>query len=193
VFGQCDAAQSHLARHGVGPGDLFLFFGWFRAVERVNGEWRYVPGAADVHAIFGWLQVDEVVAVGEAQLRAHPWLAYHPHCHGSFGANNTIYTARPRLALGEEALALPGAGAVAAFHPARRLTAPGAMRRSEWRLPPWCFPRGGVTPLSYHQHVRWSRAGDSVTLTSVPRGQEFVLDTAAYPEALAWARELLAR
>jgi hypothetical protein len=29
-FGQTDAAQTHLEGCGVGRGDLFLFFGWFR-------------------------------------------------------------------------------------------------------------------------------------------------------------------
>lgn len=37
AFGQVENAQSHLQNQGVGPGDLFLFFGWFRSVERVYG------------------------------------------------------------------------------------------------------------------------------------------------------------
>src|SRR6266436_9207163 len=28
IFGQADAAQSHLTNQGIGPGDLFLFFGY---------------------------------------------------------------------------------------------------------------------------------------------------------------------
>jgi hypothetical protein len=30
MFGQSNAASSHLLNHQVGPGDLFLFFGRFR-------------------------------------------------------------------------------------------------------------------------------------------------------------------
>ena len=30
AFGQIDAAQGQLRNQGVGAGDLFLFFGWFR-------------------------------------------------------------------------------------------------------------------------------------------------------------------
>ena len=37
LFGQAGAAQTVLARAGVGPGDLFLFFGWFRQATRVGG------------------------------------------------------------------------------------------------------------------------------------------------------------
>ena len=36
-LGQTGAAQSHLESQGVGPGDVFLFFGWFRQVERHRG------------------------------------------------------------------------------------------------------------------------------------------------------------
>ena len=46
AFGQVEIAQRHLENQGVGPGDLFLFFGWFRAVEPGNGgTWRYVRNA----------------------------------------------------------------------------------------------------------------------------------------------------
>ena len=47
AFGQVESAQSHLEKPRVsGPGDLFLFFGWFRAVERANGgSWKYVRNA----------------------------------------------------------------------------------------------------------------------------------------------------
>ncbi len=37
AYGQQGPAQGHLARQGVGPGDLFLFFGWFRPVKPCGG------------------------------------------------------------------------------------------------------------------------------------------------------------
>jgi hypothetical protein len=33
LFGQCGAAQTHLANQGVGIGDVFLFFGLYREEE----------------------------------------------------------------------------------------------------------------------------------------------------------------
>ncbi|HLX05396.1 MAG TPA: hypothetical protein VKR28_07665, partial [Candidatus Binatus sp.] len=60
IFGQAAAAQSHLARHEVGCGDLFLFFGCFRQAEKVGGEFRFVRDAPKLHVIFGWLQVGGV-------------------------------------------------------------------------------------------------------------------------------------
>ena len=41
AFGQIDAARTHLCNQGVGIGDLFLFFGWFRETEYKNGESKY--------------------------------------------------------------------------------------------------------------------------------------------------------
>jgi hypothetical protein len=191
VFGQCGAAQSHLARYGVGPGDLFLFFGWFRAVQAVGGRWRFVPHAPDLHVIYGWLQIDEVLGVEAALTHTHPWLAEHPHLHGRYGPNNTLYTATSRLDLGSHTLSASGGGALARFRPELCLTQPEATRRSTWRLPPWCFPRADATPLTYHEASRWTRNGEHVALASVPRGQEFVLDTTLYPEAIGWVQALL--
>ena len=63
MFGQVGAAEKHLENRGVGAGDVFLFFGLFRNVEKSAGRWTYVRGALPVHVIFGWLQIAERVAV----------------------------------------------------------------------------------------------------------------------------------
>lgn len=44
AFGQDSTAQRHLARQGVGPDDLFLFFGWFKQVESCAGTWKVHRG-----------------------------------------------------------------------------------------------------------------------------------------------------
>jgi len=41
VFGQEGGSASHLIKKNVQRGDIFLFFGWFKEVEKVNGKWRY--------------------------------------------------------------------------------------------------------------------------------------------------------
>ena len=66
ALGQTGAAQTHLLGQDVGLGDVFLFFGWFREVEEHQGIWRYVPGAPDLHVIFGWLEVGAVIPLGSA-------------------------------------------------------------------------------------------------------------------------------
>jgi Nucleotide modification associated domain 3 len=64
ALGQISAAQSHLANNGVGVGDVFLFWGLYRrAVRCQKGTWTFT-GSAE-HRLFGWLQVDEVLTIGE--------------------------------------------------------------------------------------------------------------------------------
>lgn len=66
AFGQVKGAQSHLVRQGIRRGDLFLFFGWFRETEFLdNGKLRFKPTAPDLHVIFGWLEIADVLRVGK--------------------------------------------------------------------------------------------------------------------------------
>ncbi len=192
VFGQSGASQSHLARQGVGVGDLFLFFGWFRRVGQIDRRWRYLRDAPDLHVIFGWLQVGELARVDNSLRARHPWLSYHPHLSNHRARNNTIYLRAPTLALA--GLRASGAGVFHRFHPALQLTADGYSRRV-WKLPRAFAPRDGRTPLSYHADpCRWTPDGrDRVLLRTAGRGQEFVLDCDEYPAALPWLRELFAQ
>lgn len=197
AFGQTAAAQAHLENQGIGPGDLFLFFGWFREVEHAGGTWRYRRSAPDIHALFGWLQVEERVTVGNdasAAVQRHPWLAGHPHIVGAASyssSNNSIYVGRKVLRLAGKDLEIPGAGVLSRFRRDLQLTAPGRTR-SWWRLPAWFHPRAGRPVLSYHTDPkRWSLEAESTTLRIVDKGQEFVLDTAQYPEAISWVAKLL--
>jgi hypothetical protein len=192
IFGQDSAAQSHLARHGVGPGDLFLFFGWFREVAYAAGRYRFRQGAPDRHVLFGWLQVGESVPVGQGGADVPAWARYHPHYDAPFGRTNTMYLARPTLALDGVPPTIPGAGVFARLRPALGLTAPDSRLRGVWRLPAWCAPRAGHFPFTYHPRPQsWQPQADHTRLRSAGRGQEFVLDTAHYPEAIGWARTLI--
>jgi hypothetical protein len=191
LFGQANGEQTVLAREGIGPGDLFLFFGWFRQAEPQGRGFRFARGAPDLHVLWGWLQVDTVLSVATA--RAPTWATYHPHIAAAdHRTNNAVYVARDRLTLGGTATARPGAGAFVAYDDRLRLTKPGRTR-SHWTLPAWFAPGPDRPPLGYHaQPTRWIPAGDRVELKSVARGQEFVLDTRRYPEAISWVRDLLA-
>lgn len=197
AFGQTAAAQAHLENQGIGPGDLFLFFGWFREVEQIGGVWRYKRSAPNLHTLFGWLQVDERVTVGHdagPAVKHHPWLAGHPHIAGAesySSSNNSIYIGRETLTLSGKDLKLPGAGVMSRFRKDLQLTAAGRTR-SWWRLPSWFHPQAGRPTLSYHvDPKRWSLEADATVLRIVDKGQEFVLDTSHYPEANAWVANLL--
>lgn len=195
AFGQARSAQGHLARQSVGPGDLFLFFGWFRRVERAaDGGWRYVDGSPDVHRLFGWLQVAEVVAVGSdyANVRAaRPWLSAHPHLHGPGWSHNTIYVSTRTLTIDGAELAVRGGGVFSNADDQLTLTAPEAASRTHWKLPGWFLPADGRPLLSQHgDEGRWRRDGPWVHVRAVARGQEFVCDVDGIPEAAAWLRGL---
>jgi hypothetical protein len=192
LFGQEGAAESHLENQGVGTGDVFLFFGLFREVERLAHRWRYLPGSRPKHVIFGWLQVAERVAVSNWPTNA-AWALYHPHFRREQHPRNVVYVAAERLALpGMKPCAIPGAGLFPRFRPELRLTEPQRSRPGLWLLPQWFHPKGRASVLSYHGKLsRWHTSKAGVTLDCVSRGQEFVLDCDDYPEAGEWLRDLL--
>ncbi|MEO8120964.1 MAG: hypothetical protein ABI606_16790 [Rhodoferax sp.] len=194
-FGQVGSAQSHLANQGVGVGDLFLFFGWFRPVELNQGCWRYVAGSKSFHSLFGWLRVAEVICVDEKELQNFPnWLADHPHvAHADrfIGKNNTLYVAGDGRRLENSVVELPDAGMFKQWSPSLKLSAEGKSK-SVWNVPTWLEPTQGRPPLTYHSNNdRWTRDGNALNLATVAKGQEFVLDASYYPEAFPWALQLI--
>jgi hypothetical protein len=208
AFGQCGSAAGVLHNNNVGIGDLFLFFGWFRQCEVAGGIYRYVPGALDIHALFGYLRIGSIIQIEKDPIP--DWAQEHPHLHGKRQGKNVLYVAADSLGLpGIEHL--PGAGTFRHFNQALQLTAPGQNRsifmefnesttpgqnRSIWRVPRWMYPDGEKPPLSAHKKMsRWKQASDDsgafCYLESVAKGQEFVLDTEHYPEAIEWTVSIL--
>ena len=178
VFGQTDAAQSHLIRQGVGVDDLFLFYGWFREIELRAGRYRYVRGAPDLHIIFGWLRVGEIVT-NPATAKVAAWARGHPHVRADLGPLSTLYLSKNRQA-----------GAFPKKRPDLILSAEGRSR-SIWSLPRWAHPHGRASTLSYHGRLdRWSRSRGATLLRTAGRGQEFVWNGSHYPEAVEWAEAI---
>ena len=162
LFGQCGAAQTHLANRGVGVGDLFLFFGLFRA-----------PGERPHHRFFGYLRVVEMVAIATASAERLQALSAHrhPHALGPHGSNDVIYVG-------------PGRTAQNAAD-TLRLTVPEGPP-SLWAVPDWLAEAG----LSYHDRAdRWLVGG---RLRSASRGQEFVADIGDRARPRAWAEDMIA-
>lgn len=197
LFGQVGSAQSELRT--IRPGDLFLFFGWFREAEKLAKAFRFRPGAPDEHHLWGWLQVgavhrlDDALESGELT-SAH---AHHPHVsHAHTRSNNTLYEALPSLSF---APALPGAGVFSRASDRTRLTAPGAKSRSEWLLPSF-FLDTGLTRFNFSPEF-WDVQGNSIR-SIAPRckgcgastyGQEFVFETGASKRSVhAWLRVIFA-
>ncbi len=127
VFGQADAAQSHLENQNVTIGDIFMFFGWFRKTEIDNGNLKYEKGTKDAHMLFGYLQIGKIVQGMDKM--DYSW---HPHSY-RWGKNDTMYVASDRLIIDDEDTGLPGAG-VFKYSDELVLTMPG-MAKSRWKLP----------------------------------------------------------
>jgi Nucleotide modification associated domain 3 len=192
IFGQGNPqARAHLQRCGVTVGDLFLFYGWFREAERHDGKYRYKSDAPDIHVIYGWLQVGLVVSCNDLRLSDITWARYHDHFRWHDG---TAYIASETLHLGYDLEGIAGAGHFTHYSGRLRLTAPGSERRGLWQMPGWFRPRNGCFPITYHRdRTRFSRRGNKTIVRSAARGQEFVLDSREYREAIAWARRLLVK
>jgi hypothetical protein len=145
IFGQCGAAQSHLDKQEVGlreeDYDLFLFYGYFRAVGSAFQSSRQFR---EGHVIFGWLQIQERCLVSEARSEFE-WASYHPHIRLPAPQrvsnemkrrkrkpdNNTIFLARDSLSF---LPSISGGGVFRTFDARLCLTASpmGAVRRSLW-------------------------------------------------------------
>jgi len=190
IFGQAGAAQSHLARHEVGVGDLFLFFGCFRHAEQVGGAFRFVRAAPKLHVVFGWLQIGRVTRATGGVSAEIPWALGHPHlATPERYKNNTLYFASDRLSsIGIDA---GGAGTFDRLAPEQILSQTDPyIGGSKWLLPRWFNP-DGRPPLSYHSKAaRWRACETSVRVQSAYPGQEFVLDVDEYPEARVWLRSI---
>ena len=192
IFGQTGQAQSHLRNSGVGPGDLFVFFGLFRQIERVNGAYTWKRHSRPCHLLWGWLQVKKILHLADFPAKGYEWARYHPHFHRGEDPNNVLYFGRRHLRLAGQTGNLPGAGAFSSFSKRRQLTKPCSEKVSLWELPGWFHPGKHRKPLTYHtDSKRWQRSGDNVELKSVGRGQEFILDCDEYPEAIPWVHQLI--
>ncbi len=188
LFGQSGAAQGHLDNQGVQIGDLFLFFGLFRKVEKTSGRWRFVKDAPELHILWGWLQIGKIRKVDKLAKNELPWTRYHPHRHPSRGKDptNTLYIASEALNLGGGPIT-PGAGCFSEFHERLILTNPNGSGLTDWRLPRCFYPDNGNSPLTYHPKLhRWRHDDQYAYLQSASRGQEFVLDLDQYPDVTDW-------
>ena len=194
-LGQTGAAQSHLAAQKVQPGDVFLFFGWFRQVQCVDQVWSYVPKAPQQHVLFGYLQIGESLHIGaqpniDQILNYRPWLHDHPHMMGRRQDNNTLHIASEKLIINGRDTGLPGAVSFDRFDPRLVLTAPNCSK-SVWAVPEWLHPDFGLSPLSYHADpTRWFEQNGKTMLRTVAKGQEFVFDIKDNHQALAWVHGL---
>lgn len=182
LFGQCDAAQHHLRNNHIQPGDLFLFFGWFREVVKIDGKYKDVSGT-DKHIIWGYMQVGEIDSISEVS-EYEPWKLDHPHYRNRNRIANTGYIASDSLDFSPE---IPGWG-IFNYSDSLVLTDPNQRNRSVWKLPQFFHPSNG-TKMTYHENQkRWKLHNNNCILESVGRGQEFIITN--NDRVIEWAIDL---
>ena len=159
-------------------------------IEPAPGQFQWKAGSGNVHACFGYLQIAERrPAVPRSALPK--WLAGHPHCKPlPYGVTDDIYTATDRLNLPGQRISRAGGGLLGPYQPKYRLTAPGRTR-SIWHLPAWFHPVPPAPLTGHSAPHRWTPSATGVLLRTICQGQEFVLDSEQYPQAVEWLAEML--
>ena len=171
-FGQSDAALSHLFNQNVMKGDIFLFFGWFKQTELYEGKLRFKPNAPDIHVIYGYLQIGDILSSYDKIKK----LYWHPHANikEEHHKRNAIFVASEKLLDTD----YPGFG-VFKYDKKLVLTKYG-YSRSRWQLPK-CFENKDI---SYHSTNNYKKD----YFQSACIGQEFVIDVDT--EVINWLKSL---
>lgn len=186
LFGQSGTSQGRLNKQRVGKGDIFLFFGWFKDTTNDNGGWKYSQKAIDIHAIFGYLEVDEVFDI-KAGNNVPSWATYHPHVKGKEGYgkhSNSVYMATPLFTADAEK---PGWGCFE-FDERLVLTKSESENRTLWKLPP-CFQ--GEKDNFVHAKRSWNVLPNGhVEMQTIGRGDQEVY-ISSNPRVVEWAENLI--
>jgi hypothetical protein len=175
LFGQASSSQSELRNNQVGPGDLFLFFGWFK---------NYSENGRDLHHIFGWLQIDKVIDGNEAiQNYFKNKKKMHPHAFYKF-SNNCLYLGTKNLTIGNKETPLKGFGHFKKTHKDLILTKDQATR-SVWQLPKKYFSNSNP----FLNRLKWLDKKECITHCK-GRGQEYILDVTNHPKLIGWLHHI---
>lgn len=177
-FGQTGSSLTELRDNRVKEGDLFLFFGWFKKTEYYNGKLRYIPKSPNLHVIYGYMQIGNIV---DSANQIQEWLKDHPHANlynyqeAWEKQQNAIYLPSEKLSFASE---LSGSG-IFSFRQELVLTKSG-YSRSRWEFPTSMHG----TPIS-HNPNGWK----SDYFQSAARGQEFIMDGSS--AVMDWVRKVI--
>ena len=180
IFGQASSSQAELKNNNVGPGDLFLFFGWFK---------NFSSNGRDLHQLFGWLQIGKIIE-GSKEIKRYLRKnnIQHPHGFGDTSkfSNNTIYIAKKKLELNKRKINKRGHGLFKCTHDELILTEKNKTR-SRWKLSSKYFKDSKDLFLN---RMKWENEKDS-TVFYRGFGQEFILDIEKNPNVKKWAISLI--
>lgn len=163
TLGQANASEKHLRNQNIGTGDIFLFYGWFREVNRVNGTWTYTKNSPDIHLIWSYMSIGDIVRIDtirqqQSAIEKYPFLLSHPHIGDPNGQSNSIY--------------LSDKYRYFEHNQTRCLTDTIKYRgRATWRLPRFFDQKDAFSYLN-----NFTADKNDVVISYRGYGQEFVLD-----------------
>ena len=102
MLGQAGIAQSHLNKQDVGSGDVFLFFGLYRLVQKTARGLGLRPRAPQSCTSCGDGS-KSTRSIGSPTSRPNdlPWARHHPHLASNYRDDrNSVYAAAAKLELG---------------------------------------------------------------------------------------------
>lgn len=189
LFGQSGPAQGILRNCNIGKGDIFLFYGWFKEAESKNGMYHYKEKSQDFNAIWGYLEIDEIIDTKEKYDKyksINPDVIDHPHAR-YFEENiaikkNCIYTGAKELFFNKK---LSGFGCIQnkTGKTSPKLTEAGKTK-SNWMLPNDIFG-----DIKFDSHNKSFDNNGRVSWKTF--GQEFVIDCKKHPKVENWVKNLI--
>lgn len=185
AFGQTDTAQGQLRNAGVEPGDIFLFFGWFRGVDENynyinNSKKRFnndFYSCADTQVIYGYMQIGKIITDPD-EIKKFYW---HPHSEGDYGKNNTLYIPSERLIINDKDCG-PGYGTLD-FAEKRVLTKKG-FTRANWEKKEFLLPD------KVYGNKKNSSRKPGETIYYAGQWQELIIYES--PGLIEWVKEVIA-
>lgn len=192
-LGQCGSAQGHLINNGIkkDTDTLFLFYGWFNKLERINGKFKYSPfnnySKEGVHLIYGYLQVETILEINKNNT-LKDW-GNHPHeiNKNYYLGENRIYVARDKFSEDDN---LDGAG-LFKFSKELILTEIGKSR-ANWEFPIFFHPDNGVE-ITYlpNNENKWKKENDKAKVKAYGQFQESVVKKDKNKLIENWAIDLI--
>ncbi|MDO8635797.1 MAG: hypothetical protein Q7R34_06060 [Dehalococcoidia bacterium] len=185
AFGPSGPAQTHLQNQGVDVGSLFLFFSRFKPIRgRPDNLGIRVNPLKGVYFLYGWLKVGGK-ATSFDRVRKDKLLSRHPHATKDLDENYPIYIAKPYLFDGS---GIAGCGYFPKLTKSLLLTSEKYFETpSTWELPGFFF----YSRPSHLKSREWQKSadGETCTVSSGGRGQEFVFEESEY--FWRWFKNLL--
>jgi hypothetical protein len=178
VFGQAGSAAGELINQKVKEDDIFLFYGWFREVEKDGvGEWKYKQDSKDKQVIWSWLQVQNCVDLNNANdrddiIKRYPFITKHPHFFDRYGIKNLLYIPTDHNLFISRGTGRASSGVFEKYDAKRCLTDLHNYKgRSTWRLP-LCFQY----PHAFTRLKNFTPEGRDTVVFYKGFGQEYILD-----------------